>query len=51
MTGAIVVAIFVFHHPLPFILIIEGMSMVSGIIGGWISWAIYKTIKHYELVQ
>jgi len=51
MTGAIVVAIFVFHHPLPFILIIEGMSMVSGIIGGWISWAIYKTIKHYELVR
>jgi len=27
------------------------MSMISGIIGGWISWAIYKTIKHYELVQ
>jgi len=51
MAGALIVAIFVFHHPLPFILIIESMSMISGIIGGWISWAIYKTIKHYELVQ
>ena len=51
MAGALIVAIFVFHHPLPFILIIEGMSMVSGIIGGWISWTIYKTIIYYELVQ
>jgi len=51
MAGALIVAIFVFHHPLPFILIIEGMSMISGIIGGWISWTIYKTIIYYELVQ
>ncbi|MFO8144602.1 MAG: ECF transporter S component [Candidatus Syntrophosphaera sp.] len=50
VTGALVVAILLFRHPLPFILIIVGMSAVSGILGGWISRGIHKTIKYYGLV-
>lgn len=50
MTGALMVAIFFFHHPLPFIAIILGMSFVSGLLGGWLSHSIYKTLERYELI-
>lgn len=50
MAGALVVAVFLFHHPLPYIGIIAGMSLVSGCLGGAVSWGIYKSLAKYGLV-
>jgi energy-coupling factor transport system substrate-specific component len=51
MAGALVVAIFLFHHPLPYIAVILGMSLVSGLVGGWLSWGIFKALDHYGLTS
>ncbi|MCB5246749.1 MAG: ECF transporter S component [Candidatus Cloacimonetes bacterium] len=51
IAGAMVVAILLFHHPPLFLLIILGMSLVSGLLGGWIGWSIFKSLKHYELIE
>ncbi|MBW6514426.1 MAG: ECF transporter S component [Candidatus Syntrophosphaera sp.] len=50
MTGALVVAVLLFRHPLPLVAIILGMSLLSGLLGGLVSHGIYKTLKHYELI-
>ena len=50
MAGALVVAVLLFHHPLPFIAVILGMSFVSGCLGGALSYGIYKTIQKYGLL-
>lgn len=51
IAGAMVVAVLLFHHPLPLLIIVTGMSLVSGLLGGWLSWNIYKSIKYYELIE
>ena len=51
IAGAMVVAILLFHHPPLYLLIILGMSLLSGLIGGWISWSIFRSLKHYELIE
>jgi len=51
MCGAGVVAVFLFHHPLPFVGVVLLMSMISGCLGGWVSHGIYKTLRHYEIIQ
>jgi len=50
MTGALVVAVFLFRHPLPYVLIILGMALVSGCVGGLLSFGIFKTLHKYELL-
>lgn len=51
IVGAMVVAIVLFRHPLPLLLIVLGMSLASGLMGGWISRSIYKQLNYYELVE
>lgn len=51
IAGAMVVAILLFHHPPLFLIVILGMSLVSGLVGGWISRSIYKELRYYELIE
>lgn len=50
MSGALISAILIFAHP-PFILIgISALSIASGIVGGYLSCAIYKSLKLMRIV-
>ena len=44
ITGAMIMAIIIFRHPLPMLIVTLCTSLASGIIGGYFSWFI-----HYEL--
>jgi hypothetical protein len=50
ITGAVIVAIGFFHHPLPVILVIAGMAFVSGCVGGWLSHSIHKSLIYYGII-
>ena len=51
MTGAGVVAILLFRHPLQAVLIVLGMALVSGLLGGFVSWGIYKPLDDYGVIK
>ncbi|MDI3503576.1 MAG: hypothetical protein PWP64_512 [Candidatus Cloacimonadota bacterium] len=50
MSGALSAAILIFAHP-PLILIgIAALSVASGIVGGYLSYAIYKSLKIMRII-
>jgi len=51
LTGALVVAIMLFGHPIALVLIIGAMALVSGAVGGLLSKGIYIQLKRYGIIQ
>lgn len=49
ITGSLLVAIILFHHPPLYLAVILGMSLVSGLVGGFLSWGIYRALDRYGL--
>jgi len=48
--GALISVIIMFNHPLLVILAVLGMAFVSGILGGVLSFGIYKSLKEARIV-
>lgn len=51
LIGAGVIAILLFHHPLPALAVVCGMALISGLLGGFVSWGIYQPLKQYKVIQ
>lgn len=51
MLGAGVIAVFLFHHPLPAVAVVLGMALISGVVGGVVSYSVYKPLKQYGIIQ
>jgi energy-coupling factor transport system substrate-specific component len=50
MAGAGLTAVFIFRHPLPLVIGILVLAMVSGLVGGAISYAVYKPLKRFRII-
>ncbi|HPF09260.1 MAG: ECF transporter S component [Candidatus Cloacimonetes bacterium] len=48
--GALLTGIIIFKHPPIFLAGITGMALVSGIVGGILSFGIYKSIKELRII-
>jgi hypothetical protein len=48
--GALISVIVLFNHPLPIILAVVGMALASGLVGGFLSFGIYKSIKEMRII-
>jgi hypothetical protein len=48
--GALLTGIIIFNHPPLFLAGISGMALVSGIVGGILSYGIYSSIKALRIV-
>ncbi len=48
--GALLSGILIFGHPIPFLAGITGMAIVSGLVGGFLSFGIYKSIKTMRII-
>jgi energy-coupling factor transport system substrate-specific component len=48
--GALISVIVLFNHPLPIVLAVLGMAMVSGMVGGVLSFGIYKSLKEIRII-
>ena len=48
--GALLTGIIIFNHPPLFLAAISGMAIVSGIVGGILSYGIYSSIKALRIV-
>ncbi len=49
--GALLTGIIIFQHPFIFLAGITGMAMISGIVGGILSFGIYKSIKELRIIR
>ncbi len=50
VSGALVVAVVLFRHPLPLTIGIAVLAMISGGMGGLVSYAIFKPLKKYGVI-
>lgn len=49
-SGALISVIVMFNHPLPIVLAVLGMALVSGMVGGVMSFGIYKSLKEIRII-
>lgn len=50
ITGAVIMAILIFSHPMALILAVAGMACVSGIVGGLLSHMLYSQLKTLKVI-
>lgn len=50
ITGAMIMAILIFRHPLPMLIVTLCTSLASGIIGGYLSWLIHFELRKLKLI-
>lgn len=51
MTGAAVLAIVIFRHPLVLLLASICLALASGMVGGYMSWLIHYELKKLDLIR
>lgn len=49
-TGALISVIVIFNHPFWIVLVVLGMALVSGMVGGFLSYGIYKSLKEIRII-
>ena len=49
--GALLTGIIIFKHPFIFLAGITGMALISGIVGGVLSFGIFKSIKELRIIR
>ncbi|MDZ4182133.1 MAG: ECF transporter S component [Candidatus Cloacimonadaceae bacterium] len=49
LSGAMVVALLLFRHPLPLAVGIGALALASGIIGGFASFGVYRSLREHGL--
>lgn len=50
IAGAVISAILIFRHPPLILLAISGMALVSGAVGGYLSYSIYYSLKKMRII-
>lgn len=51
LSGALVVAVLLFGHPVVVVLTIGGLALVSGAVGGLVSGGLYTQLKKYGITR
>lgn len=51
LAGSVVTALFFFHHPLPVLALNSGLAIISGLIGGVLSFGIYQALLKARILS